>query len=119
MSTRARRARPAVTRVLDAEPLGGVTLVRVAIATGRTHQIRVHLSEAGHPVVGDVLYGGGRHSVPPRLAALARLRRPFLHAAKLGFTQPTTGAAVTVESPLATDLSDVLEALRRASARPK
>lgn len=118
MSSRAQRARPAETRILETEPLGGVTFVRIAIGTGRTHQIRVHLSEAGHPVVGDVLYGGGRHSLPPRLATLARLKRPFLHAAKLAFAHPSTGAPVVVEADLAPDLKDVLEALRRASARP-
>ncbi|HXT68515.1 MAG TPA: RluA family pseudouridine synthase [Vicinamibacterales bacterium] len=118
MSTRARRARSAETRVLEAEPLGGVSFVRVAIGTGRTHQIRVHLSEAGHPVVADELYGGGRHSVPPRLAPIARLKRPFLHAARLVFAQPTTGEIVDVEAPLAPDLSQVLDLLRRASMKP-
>ena len=118
MSTRARRARPAETRILEVEPLGGVSLVRVAIGTGRTHQIRVHLSEAGHAVVGDALYGGTRKSVPPRLAALAKIDRPFLHAARLAFTHPATGQPVVVEAPLAGDLQVVLDALRRASARP-
>jgi 23S rRNA pseudouridine1911/1915/1917 synthase len=119
MSSRARKARPALTTVLEAEPLGGVTLVRVAIATGRTHQIRVHLSEAGHPVAGDALYGGGRRSVPPRLAALGRLARPFLHAARLTFTHPRTGERVEVEAPLPADLRGILDALRRASGRPR
>ena len=119
MSTRARHSRPAETRVLEVEPLGGVSFVRLAIGTGRTHQIRVHLSEAGHPVVGDELYGGGRHSVPPRLAAIARLNRPFLHAARLAFTHPSTGVPVTIEAPLAGDLHEILVTLRRASLRTK
>ena len=119
MSTRARHSRPAETRVLEVEPLGGVSFVRLAIGTGRTHQIRVHLSEAGHPVVGDDLYGGGRHSVPPRLAAIARLKRPFLHAAKLAFTHPTTGVPVDIEAPLAGDLQEILDTLRRASPRQR
>jgi 23S rRNA pseudouridine1911/1915/1917 synthase len=117
MSSRARHARPATTRVVDSETLGGVSLVRVAIGTGRTHQIRVHLSESGHPVVGDALYGGARKSVPPRLAALGRLDRPFLHAARIAFTHPSTGQAVTIESPLSADLQAVLDALRRAAGR--
>ena len=117
MSSRAPRARPAVSRVLHVEPLGGVSLARVAIDTGRTHQIRVHLSESGHPVVGDALYGGTRKSVPPRLAALAKLKRPFLHAAKLGFSHPTTGKEIVFEAPLPADLASVLDALRRASGR--
>jgi 23S rRNA-/tRNA-specific pseudouridylate synthase len=76
------------------------------------------LSEAGHPVVADELYGGGRNSVPPRLAPITRLKRPFLHAARLVFVQPTTGKAVDVEAPLAPDLDQVLGLLRRASAKP-
>ena len=58
MSTRARRARNAVTRVTFAHHFKGVSFCRVAIATGRTHQIRVHLSAIGHPIVGDSTYGG-------------------------------------------------------------
>jgi len=118
MSSRARRTRTAETQVLETESLGGVSLVRVRIGTGRTHQIRVHLSEAGHPVVGDALYGGSRRSVPPRLAALSRLQRPFLHAATVAFTHPTSGGPVVVHSPLAADLQAVLDALRRASGKP-
>jgi 23S rRNA pseudouridine1911/1915/1917 synthase len=117
MSTRARHARPAETRVLEVEALGGVSFVRLAIGTGRTHQIRVHLSEAGHPVVGDDLYGGGRHSLPPRLAAIVRLERPFLHAARLAFTHPATAEPVNIEAPLAPDLQEILDTLRRASPR--
>jgi 23S rRNA pseudouridine1911/1915/1917 synthase len=113
MSGRARRARPAVTRVVSAEPIDGVSLVRVTIVTGRTHQIRVHLAEAGHPIVGDMVYGGMRKRLPPRLAAAGRLTRPFLHAACLTFAHPTTGRTMTVEAPLAADLVEVLEALRR------
>ena len=80
MSTRARRARSAVTRVTRAEYLRGVTLLQVAIATGRTHQIRVHLSAIGHPIVGDPTYGGVRRHVPNDVRAVQRLERPFLHA---------------------------------------
>jgi len=118
MSSRGRKVRSAVTRVLTAEPLGGVSFVRLAIGTGRTHQIRVHLSEAGHPVVGDTLYGGERKSVPPRLAALAKLARPFLHAARLGFAHPDDGRALSFDSPLPADLDGVLATLRRASGKP-
>jgi 23S rRNA pseudouridine1911/1915/1917 synthase len=117
MSTRARHSRTALTRIESVEPLGGVSLVHVSIGTGRTHQIRVHLSEAGHPVVGDALYGGRRKSVPPRLAALARLDRPFLHAFQLTFAHPSDGRAMTFEAPLPEDLRGVLDALRRASGR--
>ena len=116
MSTRAPGGRAAVTRVIDTEPLGGVTLVRVTIATGRTHQIRVHLADAGHPVAGDALYGGVRRRLPARLAALARLERPFLHAARLRFSHPETGRRLTFDAPLPPDLTDVLTTLRRSSS---
>jgi 23S rRNA pseudouridine1911/1915/1917 synthase len=114
MSTRARRARSASTRVVDIEPLGGVSLIRVVIGTGRTHQIRVHLSESGHAIVGDSLYGGVRRALPSRLRSLAALGRPFLHAARLTITHPGTGVVMTFEAPLARDLADVLAALRQA-----
>jgi len=118
MSSRSPRARPALTTVVEAEPLGGVTLVRVTIATGRTHQIRVHLSEAGHPIVGDALYGGVRRQAPGRLAPLSRLGRPFLHAAQLAFSHPTTGTRLVFESPLPDDLAALVVGLRAAS-RPQ
>jgi 23S rRNA pseudouridine1911/1915/1917 synthase len=117
MSSRARRARPAVTRILDVEPLRGVSLVRVTIETGRTHQIRVHLSERGHAVVGDALYGGARARLPLDLAPLATLDRPFLHAAKLTFSHPATGQRMTFEAPLPADLAAVLTRLRQSRAR--
>ena len=83
MSTRARRARSAVTRVTFARHFKGVTFLKVAIATGRTHQIRVHLSAIGHPIVGDQTYGGVHRRVGDNLRAVMRLERPFLHACRL------------------------------------
>lgn len=112
MSARARRARTAVTRVVRAEHLRGVSLVEVAIATGRTHQIRVHLSAIGHPIVGDATYGGVRRRLPGHLKAVGRLERPFLHAARLTFTHPADGRRLTFESPLPDDLQAVLDAVR-------
>jgi len=119
MSTRAPRGRSASTTVVRVEPLGGVSLVRVSIGTGRTHQIRVHLSEAGFPVVGDRLYGGVRRGVPARLSAVARLDRPFLHAARLAFRHPGTGAPARFEAPLPPGLDGVLGAIRRAATPPQ
>ena len=109
MSTRARRARHAVTRVTSARHLKGVSLLKVAIATGRTHQIRVHLSAIGHPIVGDPVYGGVRRRVPANLRPVLRLERPFLHAARLSFTHPSDGKRLQFESALPPDLEKVLD----------
>lgn len=112
MTTRARRSREAMTRVTAAEDLSGVSLLHLAIATGRTHQIRVHLNAIGHPVVGDPLYGGVRRRVAPHLRAVLRLERPFLHAARLAFAHPTDGRRMEFESPLPEDLQSVLDDIR-------
>jgi 23S rRNA pseudouridine1911/1915/1917 synthase len=108
ISTRARRSRAAVTRVTWARHLPGVSLLRVAIATGRTHQIRVHLSAIGHPIVGDALYGGLRRHVRGELRPVLRLTRPFLHAERLAFTHPRTGERLQFSAALPDDLLDVL-----------
>jgi 23S rRNA pseudouridine1911/1915/1917 synthase len=112
MSSRATRGRSAVTRIVDVERLGDVSLVRVAIGTGRTHQIRVHLSEAGHAVVGDELYGGVHRRVPSKIGVVMRLDRPFLHAAHLAFAHPRDGRRLAFDAPLPGDLAGVLAALR-------
>ena len=111
MSTRAGRARSAVTRVTWSRDLKGVTLVRVAIATGRTHQIRVHLSAIGHPIVGDALYGGVHRRVPHPLRAVTRLTRPFLHAERLAFTHPRTKERIEFSAPLPADLESIVREL--------
>jgi 23S rRNA pseudouridine1911/1915/1917 synthase len=109
MSARARRARSAVTRLTRAEHLRGVTLVHVVIATGRTHQIRVHLSAIGHPVVGDSVYGGMRRHVAADLRPIQRLERPFLHAAGLAFQHPIEDRPLAFAAPLPPDLQGVLD----------
>ena len=112
MSARARRSRSAVTRIVSADVLNpALTLARVAIHTGRTHQIRVHLSAIGHPVVGDSLYGGVRRRVPGDVRAVTHLERPFLHAVRLAFTHPADGRRMEFESPLPEDLQRVLDEL--------
>lgn len=111
MSARARRAREAVTRITRARQLRGVTLCQVAIHTGRTHQIRVHLSAIGHPIVGDPLYGGMRRRMPGDLRALQRLDRPFLHAARLAFRHPRDGRRMEFTAALPEDLTRLLEEL--------
>jgi len=111
MSTRARRSREAVTRITKARQLPGVTFIHVAIHTGRTHQIRVHLSTIGHPVVGDTLYGGVRRHVPKDVQPVQRLERPFLHSWKLAFKHPTDGRNLVFSSPIPEDLQLILDDL--------
>jgi 23S rRNA pseudouridine1911/1915/1917 synthase len=100
VSTDTEEPRAAVTHFEVERALPQDTLLRVRLETGRTHQIRAHLLAIGHPVAGDPEYGTpGRHG----------LRRQFLHAARLAFTHPVTGAAVDVSSPLPPDLAAALE----------
>ena len=111
MSSRAKHARTAVTRITRARPMRGLTLCQVAIHTGRTHQIRVHLSAIGHPIVGDSMYGGVHRRVPGDIRAVQRLTRPFLHAARLQFRHPRDGRRMEYIAPLPADLQDVLDEL--------
>ena len=111
MSARSRHAREAVTRITRAFHMPGLTLCQVAIHTGRTHQIRVHLSAIGHPIVGDSLYGGVHRRVPGDIRAVTHLQRPFLHAARLVFTHPRDGRRMEFTVDLPADLQDVLDAL--------
>jgi 23S rRNA pseudouridine1911/1915/1917 synthase len=111
------RAREARTDWRALARLGSCTLVEVQLHTGRTHQIRVHFSALRHPIVGDLLYGAGRsqpaarqrgRAVPTSLPALGR---NFLHAAKLGFAQPRTGAWIEIRAPLPAELLAYLRQL--------
>jgi 23S rRNA pseudouridine1911/1915/1917 synthase len=89
-------------------------LVDVELKTGRTHQIRVHLSWLKHPVVGDHLYGGGRENSlqdPQQRAQVRKLSRQFLHAEELRFSHPTTRKTMRFFSPLPPELSEFLETL--------
>ncbi len=96
--------------------IGPATLLEVQLHTGRTHQIRVHFSALHHPVVGDTLYGAASHltvnklELPPLDAD-----RNFLHAAKLGFAQPTTGAWIDLRAPLPAALHSFLNQLATAA----
>jgi 23S rRNA pseudouridine1911/1915/1917 synthase len=96
--------RAAVSHYRVVETLPRFALVEVRIETGRTHQIRVHLSAIGHPIVGDHVYGG---------STLAGLDRQFLHAGRLGFHHPGTGDWLELAAPLPSDLGAVLDRLRR------
>jgi len=97
--------RAAVTHFEVEELLPQHTLLRVRLETGRTHQIRVHLEAIDLPVAGDAVYG---------IAGDLGLERQFLHAARLAFTHPVTGAEVDVSSPLPPDLATALAAARRS-----
>jgi 23S rRNA pseudouridine1911/1915/1917 synthase len=120
MSVKAARGREARSSWRVEEAFDGAALLRVRIHTGRTHQIRVHLASLGHPVAGDSTYGGTRtpssRSAAAR-AALLSLERPALHAARLGFQHPRSGARLVFDSPLPDDLADVLLRLREAQAK--
>ncbi len=113
MSTRARRARNAVTRVTWAHHFKGVSLLKVAISTGRTHQIRVHLNAIGHPIVGDALYGGVHRHVSGDLRAVLKLDRPFLHSARLSSPHPGEGRRADFDAPLPADLQSVVDDIER------
>ena len=109
--------REAVTNYRVIERFRRHTWVRVTLETGRTHQIRLHLSHAGYPLVGDPVYGR-RLAIPkgatPALAdALRGFGRQALHAAKLGFPHPRDRRAIEVESPLPADLRALIAALKR------
>jgi len=90
------------------------TLLEVEIKTGRTHQIRVHLSWLKHPVVGDDTYGAGRDNTiqqPVLRARIRKLGRQFLHAEQLGFIHPVTGKPMKFSAPLPAELANVLSLL--------
>ena len=100
MSTDTDKSRAAVTHFEIDRALPRTTLLRVRLETGRTHQIRAHLRAIDHPVVGDPEYG---------TAGRLGLERQFLHAARLAFDHPVTGARVDVSSPLPDDLRAALD----------
>lgn len=110
-SSRVARGKRAITHVETQELLHGAALVHCRLETGRTHQIRVHLADAGTPVLGDPVYA--RPPKDERLrAAHVALGRQALHAAVLGFVHPVTGAPMRFEAPPPADFQAALAALR-------
>ena len=114
--------RRAVTRVRLRERWRAAELLDVALETGRTHQIRVHLAHKGHPVVGDPVYGLGWERGMGRDRAWARdlsrkVARPFLHAAELVFEHPETGERMRFRAPLPPDLAEASEWARETSGQ--
>jgi 23S rRNA pseudouridine1911/1915/1917 synthase len=111
------KGKPATTHWRVLERFGArAALLECRLETGRTHQIRVHLAESGHPVVGDRTYG--RPPRDPELRAWAtRLGRQALHAAVLELRHPRTGAVLDLRSPLPDDIRALVDALRAASGK--
>ena len=99
--------RPSITHYDTLEAFRGASLVEVHLETGRTHQIRVHMSAIRHPCVGDLLYGAD-----PSLAARLGLTRQWLHAVELSFAHPADGVEVTFASEYPPDLTHALDLLR-------
>lgn len=114
ISTRTRRSRIAVTNYRVLRRYQRFTLLELMLETGRTHQIRVHLTAVRHPVVGDQVYG--KRQVPPVLSKplsdeLKKTRRQCLHAMSLGFTHPKTGERMEFGSPMPPDMAALVDLL--------
>ncbi|MCP4623530.1 MAG: RluA family pseudouridine synthase [bacterium] len=122
MSTTTRKGRNAETHWKVRERLAGITLLELNLKTGRTHQIRVHCSAMGYPVVGDPVYRPRKLSSnlkeilsnhpPPTIAALKFADRQLLHAWQLSLTHPYSGKNMTFESPLPVDMEKLIHLLR-------
>jgi len=113
---RLEEGKKAITHVQVLNRSALCSLVRCRLETGRTHQIRMHLAERGHPIAGDKLYGGIRNqpitpTTRPEITALSRLPRQALHAEVLGFTHPVTGEELRFVEPLPSDLQTLVDAL--------
>lgn len=104
--------RRSVTHYETIEAMAGASLLDIHLETGRTHQIRVHMSAVSHPCVGDDMYGAD-----PTLSAKLGLERQWLHAVKLGFEHPTSREWVTFTAPYPDDLANSLQAMREGVFR--
>ena len=111
------RGRRSITLVRVTRRFGDFSLLDVTLKTGRTHQIRVHLTDAGHAIAGDPKYGDfalNRALARGTLVAPLRFERMFLHARRLRFTHPITGAPLELEAPLPSRMQRVAERACRA-----
>ena len=105
----------AITHYEEIEHFGGTaTLLACRLETGRTHQIRIHLAQAGHPIVGDPVYRSKTRAAFP-----VPFPRQALHAHTLSFVHPMNGEARRIEAPLPRDLDDLIAALRDRSNTPR
>ncbi|HVV98193.1 MAG TPA: 23S rRNA pseudouridine(1911/1915/1917) synthase RluD [Rhodanobacteraceae bacterium] len=109
--------REAITHYRVRERFRALTLVECRLETGRTHQIRVHLAHARHPLVGDAVYGGGlrlpKGASAELVEALRGFRRQALHAERLEFAHPADGRTIAVEAEMPSDMAALVEALRK------
>lgn len=116
MSTKTKKGRDAVTHWKVQEVFDALTLLEASLETGRTHQVRVHLSSIGHPIVGDHTYGASQKlksiSSKSMLDIVKGVDRPLLHAGYLEFIHPHTKMAMSFSSPLPDDFSHVVNRLR-------
>lgn len=120
MSVGGARGRAAATEWTRREIFGAsAALLEVRMLTGRTHQVRVHLAHARHPLIGDLTYGAGGERAPDARArpVVTAFGRPALHAWRLGFAHPTTGEQLLFEAALPRDLVALIDALREATRR--
>jgi len=123
MSTTTRKGRVAETAWKVRERYKGITLLELTLKTGRTHQIRVHCSAIGHPIVGDRVYHSGKRlksvirsysgESSSMTAQLKALPRQMLHAWRLGFIHPHSGKSMRIESPIPKDMEELIDLLRR------
>ena len=116
MTTVTEDGRAAVTHYEVAESYDKFALLRLRLETGRLHQIRVHLQHIGHPVVGDVVYGGAKRAMHAATAsrvkqALSQLKRQALHAHTLGFVHPVTRERLSFSVPMPADMRRLVDAL--------
>ncbi|WP_426751831.1 RluA family pseudouridine synthase [Myxococcus sp. Y35] len=114
-----KEGKPAITEFRVLESFDGAALVEVDLLTGRTHQIRVHLSEAGHPLLCDALYGAGRKGKGAAAEAQEKLGRQALHAWRLSFAHPRTGKVLKLEAPIPADFDAALTLLRGTVPAPE
>lgn len=117
MSIKTKRGRIAITEFTVMERFGDYTLLEIRLKTGRTHQIRVHLSAIGHPVAGDKIYGKSSRptivGAPKAQSSDFLIPRQMLHATILGFIHPKTGKYLEFNAQLPDDMKDILIFLRR------
>ncbi len=116
ISIHTRSPRQAVTRWKVLEVLRHFTLLEIFPKTGRTHQIRVHMSSIGHPILGDAVYYRRKHlkqiEEPGVRSRVEEFQRQALHASDLRFSHPRNGEPVAFHAPLAPDMEEIIEFLR-------